>query len=210
MVARGLKRKLHNDAGGAVFEDQLQSVLNISIDKYQRDQALVEPSLLRSVLITNTLRNAKTHMEACCEDQNPAKKPQTYQVGPCLQQEHGTPAGFDTDAGEDLSEDFSLSTAVSAILQDLDTALESSCGSSGLQRVPLSSVENLAGDRTCKMNPVKIPNCSVNPSSPLQDMVMDELLLDVDAAVREVEVHDHAFSFPAEELVKYLPYMCTT
>ncbi|XP_062861089.1 SERTA domain-containing protein 3 [Trichomycterus rosablanca] len=204
MVARGLKRKLHNDVGEPVWENQLQSVLNISIDKFQRDQSLVEPSLLRSVLITNTLRNAKTHMEACSENQNPAKKPQTYQPV------HTNPAGFESDAEEDPTEDFSLSTTISAILEDLDTALDSTCGPSGPQRAPLASVENLSVDRTCKMSPVKIQNCSFNPSNHLQDMVIDGLLLDVDAAVREVEANDHAFSFPAEELVKYLPYMCTT
>ncbi|KAI5098290.1 SERTA domain-containing protein 3 [Silurus meridionalis] len=190
MVARGLKRKLRDDVRDLGWENQLQSVLNISIDKYQRDQALVEPSLLRSVLITNTLRQAKTHMEAAHE--NPMKKI------PCFRQELGMPSAFE-DVDDDCMEDLSLSTAITAILKNLDTALEGSSGSSAPQHSPLASVENLPGDRTGKRSPNK------GLSTHLQDSVLDDFLLDFDTSVCEMDITDHTFDLPADDLVKYLP-----
>lgn len=59
---KGQKRKLQSEdsedsgSSGAGWERQRQSVFYISLDKYQRGQELPEPSLRRSVLIANTLR----------------------------------------------------------------------------------------------------------------------------------------------------------
>ncbi|KAB5575029.1 hypothetical protein PHYPO_G00215970 [Pangasianodon hypophthalmus] len=199
MVARGLKRKLRDDdVRDPGWENQLQSVLNISIDKYQRDQALMEPSLLRSVLITNTLRQAKTHMETVSGIENPMKKIQTHHPVTCFRQELGTPSGFE-DMDDDFMEDLSLSTAITAILKNLDTALDGSSGSSAPQRSPLASVENLTGDRTCKRSPNK------SLSNHLQDSVLDDLLLDFDTSICERELADHTFDLSADEFVKYLP-----
>ncbi|XP_058243092.1 SERTA domain-containing protein 3 [Hemibagrus wyckioides] len=198
MVARGLKRKLHDHARDPGWENQLQSVLNISIDKYQRDQALVEPSLRRSVLITNTLRQAKTHMEAVSEIENPLKKIQTHHSATCFRQELGTPPGFE-DTDDDFMEDLSLSTTITTILKNLDTTLDGSSGSSAPQRSPLASVENLTGDRTCKRSLNK------SLSDHLQDSVLDDLLLDFDTSVCDREMTDHNFDISANEFLKYLP-----
>lgn len=201
MVARGLKRKLRDDVGDPGWENQLQSVLNISIDKYQRDQTLMEPSLLRSVLITNTLRQARTHMEAVSGIENPMKKSQTHHPTTCFWQELGTPSGFE-DTDDDFMEDLSLSTAITAILKNLDTALDGSSGSSAPQRSLLASMENLTGNRTCK----RCLNKSL--SNHLQDSVLDDLLLDFDTSICEGEMSDHTFNLSADEFVKYLP--CVT
>lgn len=198
MVARGLKRKLHDDVRDPVWENQLQSVLNISIDKYQRDQALVEPSLLRSVLITNTLRQARTHMEAVSASDNTMKNTETRHPALCFRQDLGTPSGFE-DTDEDFMEDLSLSTTITTILTNLDTSLDGSSGSSGPQRSPLSSVENLTGDRTCRRS----SNRSLSNHS--QDGVLDDLFLDFDSSICAKEMSDHTFDLSAEEFVKYLP-----
>lgn len=195
MVARGLKRKFR-DVGDPGWENQLQSVLNISIDKYQHDQALMEPSLLRSVLITNTLCQAKTHMESGIE--NPMKKSQTHHPATCFWQERGMPAGFE-DMEDDFMEDLSLSTAINAILKNLDTALDGSSGSSAPQQLPLASMENLTGDRTCKRCPSK------SLSNHLQDTVLDDLLLDFDTSTCEGEMSNNTFDLSVDEFVKYLP-----
>lgn len=62
MILKGQKRKLspedveHLDGDGPTWESQRQFVFSVSLSKYQRSQELPEPSLRRSVLITNTLR----------------------------------------------------------------------------------------------------------------------------------------------------------
>ncbi|KAF5907870.1 Flavin reductase (NADPH) [Clarias magur] len=198
MVARGLKRKLHADVRDAGWENQLRSVLNISIDKYQRDQALLEPSLLRSVLITNTLRQARTQMETVSEIEIPVKKNQTQHPASCFCQELGTPSGFE-DVDEDFTEDLSLSTAISAILKNLDTAIDGSSGSSAPQRSPLASVENLTGERMCKWSPNK------SLFNHRQDNGLDNLFFDFDTPRCEGEMTDHHFDLPGDEFVKYLP-----
>ncbi|XP_029922207.1 SERTA domain-containing protein 3 [Myripristis murdjan] len=62
MIMKGQKRKLSHedvevsDRSGASWESQRQFVFYVSLNKYQRGQELPEPSLRRSVLIANTLR----------------------------------------------------------------------------------------------------------------------------------------------------------
>ena len=62
MILKGQKRKLppedpdHTEETTAELEGQRQLVLYISLNKYQHGQVLAEPSLRRSVLIANTLR----------------------------------------------------------------------------------------------------------------------------------------------------------
>lgn len=62
MILKGQKRKLPpedvvvSDQSGPLWESQRQFVFSVSLNKYQRTQELAEPSLRRSVLIANTLR----------------------------------------------------------------------------------------------------------------------------------------------------------
>lgn len=62
MINFGQKRKLPvegdevPDKNSALWENQRQFVFAVSLNKYQRSQELPEPSLRRSVLIANTLR----------------------------------------------------------------------------------------------------------------------------------------------------------
>lgn len=66
---KGQKRKLPldelevSDRNSLLWESQRQFVFSVSLNKYQRGQELPEPSLRRSVLIANTLRQVS--LEAC-------------------------------------------------------------------------------------------------------------------------------------------------
>ncbi|XP_059420572.1 LOW QUALITY PROTEIN: SERTA domain-containing protein 1-like [Carassius carassius] len=219
MVAKGQKRKLHreDEGGGSAWRSQLQSVLDISMDKFHRDQALVEPCLLRSVLINNTLRQVQSEVRAQVESlstvNNPTKsKPEANFPQLVSSGEHHTPLfSLNAENTDDdfmawtSEEDFSLSSAISSILKDL----EASQGPCASQRAPLSSVNSRTQrpprtERTSDMAPsVKTelicPGC-------LQDVGLDRLLLDIDTAVFEPEVNLlQGFSVMADDLVKYLP-----
>ncbi|XP_062275294.1 SERTA domain-containing protein 3 isoform X1 [Scomber scombrus] len=69
MIMKGQKRKLPpedvevSDRSSLAWESQRQFVFSVSLSKYQRGQELPEPSLRRSVLIANTLRQMS--LEAC-------------------------------------------------------------------------------------------------------------------------------------------------
>ncbi|XP_017291757.1 SERTA domain-containing protein 3 [Kryptolebias marmoratus] len=69
MILKGQKRKLPqddeevSDRTGPLWESQRQFVFSVSLNKYQRSQELPEPSLRRSVLIANTLRQIS--LETC-------------------------------------------------------------------------------------------------------------------------------------------------
>ncbi|XP_039987456.1 SERTA domain-containing protein 3 isoform X1 [Xiphias gladius] len=69
MIMKGQKRKFPpedvevSDGSSLAWESQRQFVFSVSLSKYQRGQELPEPSLRRSVLIANTLRQIS--IEAC-------------------------------------------------------------------------------------------------------------------------------------------------
>uniref|UniRef100_A0A8P4GEK2 SERTA domain-containing protein n=1 Tax=Dicentrarchus labrax TaxID=13489 RepID=A0A8P4GEK2_DICLA len=69
MIMKAQKRKLPpedvevSDRGSPFWESQRQFVFSVSLNKYQRGQELPEPSLRRSVLIANTLRQVS--LEGC-------------------------------------------------------------------------------------------------------------------------------------------------
>ncbi|KAI4875668.1 hypothetical protein NFI96_007973 [Prochilodus magdalenae] len=237
MGARGLKRKLHEceEGGGSVWENQLQSVLDISWDKFQRDQALVEPSLRRSVLINNTLRQVqsevRTSLSGLC---SPRKQHSPLRAQHELRsQRECSPADLDAsvfsvgmeDTGDDFmawstDEDFSLSSAISAILKNLDSALDA--GPSVPQRFPLASVENIPGDGKCRQSVTfshMVESCRASEvggssmSGFLQDATIDDLLLDIDTSGFDGDVSgfgSRTFSFPADELVRYLPALSSS
>ncbi|XP_062409187.1 SERTA domain-containing protein 3 [Sardina pilchardus] len=258
MTSKGLKRKfpVEPEEIGPAWEHQRQSVLDISIEKFQRDLNLVEPSLRRSVLIANTLRQIQfeepmpSPNDAMVPPVEPVKtSPAPIQhsllqnnfsfshqgpvqsfpaVGYCpmLTENHG-----DEWMSTSPEEEFSLSTAISSILKELDGdgCQDSSqpCPSPP-QRMPLGSIENLPGGLNAgpRHRPglagQRAEECgrrfegssqggsmSVTRSTYLHDVALDSLFLDVDMSVFDREVSSlgaRAFSTIAnEELVKYLP-----
>ncbi|XP_039503600.1 SERTA domain-containing protein 3-like [Pimephales promelas] len=224
MVAKGQKRKLLHREGegrGGAWESQLQSVLDISMEKFHRDQALVEPSLLRSVLINNTLRQVQSEVESLSAVKIPTKS-QTHSglesdfPSGSPSAEHNAPLFSlnDENTEEEVmawtsEEDFSLSSAIAVILKDLDTVIDAA------PRAPLGSVENLIGDaRLAQSSSRTERSSSTVPSIKSeaaclgcpQDVALDKLVLDIDASVFEPEVNLlQGFSITADDLVKYLP-----
>lgn len=234
MVAKGQKRKLVQrevEGRGGAWESQLQSVLDISMEKFHRDQALVEPSLLRSVLINNTLRQVQSEVRAQVESLSPVKIPTKSQTHSGLEPdfpsgspstEHNAPLFSlnDESMEEDVmawtsEEDFSLSSAISVILKDLDTVIDAGQGPCAPPRAPLGSVENLTGDARLTQSSSRTERTSnLVPSIKSEaaclggphDVALDKLLLDIDASVFEPEVNLlQGFSVTADDLVKYLP-----
>ncbi|XP_061074223.1 SERTA domain-containing protein 3 [Conger conger] len=189
MTGKGLKRKLLEgpEGGAVVYESQRQLVLDISLDKFQHCGMLAEPSLLRSVLIGNTLRQIQEEIRLeVAMGQVPGARPLgEAPLG-------SRPAGRE-DAGEDWTalsseEDFSLSSAVSSILKDLDTVID---GGPGGGRTPLGSIENLqeggAGPRRAgpRGEAAVFGSLEVMRSSYLRDVALDDLFLDIDTSACE-------------------------
>ncbi|XP_030621039.1 SERTA domain-containing protein 3 [Chanos chanos] len=228
MVVRGLKRKLHvgDENAGPVWESQLQSVLDISLDKFHRDQALVEPSLLRSVLINNTLRQVqsevRSQVESAAADFSPQRSlagPGVQQVSPQLSSLRGSThtrykaplyphPSENTQPGENWmawssDDEFSLSTAISSILKDLDASIEGGFEPPMSRRTPLGAIENVADDawsrsgsmgvwsadgeqETCRyFEATASGSLEFMRSNYLQDVTLDNLFLDIDTSVFE-------------------------
>uniref|UniRef100_A0A673WAY3 SERTA domain containing 3 n=1 Tax=Salmo trutta TaxID=8032 RepID=A0A673WAY3_SALTR len=205
MISKGQKRKLHDDVVGGMrsanWESQRQSVLGISLDKYHRGKALVEPSLRRSVLIANTLRQIHIENKPPSGLVNLAGPvPPMVPSNPCIHWESGLGV---VNSVEDMEEvwmssesDFSLSAAVFSILKELDLAVDGGAGPQAPQRTPFMSIENLPGDLGFK----QAPTCY------LQDVKLDELFHDIDTSVFDREMGVRALSAAAsDELLKYLP-----
>ncbi|XP_041919822.1 cell division cycle-associated protein 4 [Alosa sapidissima] len=251
MTSKGLKRKfpVEPEEIGPAWEHQRQSVLDISIEKFQRDLSMVEPSLRRSVLIANTLRQiqleepmpspndtvvppvepVKTRpapvQQSNFSHQGPVQSLPAVAYCPTLTENHG-----DEWMSTSAEEEFSLSTAISSILKELDGdgCQDSSQPSlSPPQRMPLGSIENLPGSldagprhrpgwtgqrgEECGRRVEGSPLGSMAVTRPtyLHDVTLDSLFVDVDMSVFDREVSSlgaRAFSTIAnEELVKYLP-----
>ncbi|KAG2469522.1 SERTA domain-containing protein 3 [Polypterus senegalus] len=269
MIGKGLKRKLSDDdlleaavmqKGTGLYLDQRQSVLNISLDKFQRGQMMAEPSLRRSVLIANTLRQIQDEIrqensgmlaENCSNATTgtgtingahsvpPVVEPSNNREVPPqrLSLENHPLSSSEGDDWMMLSseEDFSLSSAISSILKELDVVLDGSSAPVP-PRIPLSSIENVTtetkgspgvkldtlvckSDRSgnyadgYKLCDSVFGNFEVLSSSYLNDVPLDDLFLDIDTSVYEREsgslgsvLSGRTFSTTAgEELLKYLP-----
>ncbi|KAJ8369311.1 hypothetical protein SKAU_G00093390 [Synaphobranchus kaupii] len=219
MKGKGLKRKLLEgpeggsaERGSVVYESQRQSVLDISLEKFQRCQTLAEPRLLRSVLIANTLWQIQEEIRLEATAPAPTRRPCPRVLGilGLHPQGEGPPtasrARGPEDAGDDWmalssEEDFSLSSAISSILKDQDTVID---GSSPAARTPLGSIENLPGEvglkqeagaghwraercgEGCRASEAGVfGSFEVMQSSYLRDVALDDLFLDIDTSAYE-------------------------
>uniref|UniRef100_A0A3P8V581 SERTA domain-containing protein 2-like n=1 Tax=Cynoglossus semilaevis TaxID=244447 RepID=A0A3P8V581_CYNSE len=142
MITKGQKRKYSpeeveaTDRSNPIWESQRQFVFSVSLNKYQRGQELPEPSLRRSVLIANTLRqmmvtNSSSALTTCS----------------------GEWESMSTDG------DFSLSAAISSILTALDSNIEES--PQAVQRTPFQSLENLSRSSEDKDKLFGLRGCGV-------------------------------------------------
>ncbi|KAM5146781.1 SERTA domain-containing protein 2-like [Mantella aurantiaca] len=113
-----------------------QSLLDISLEKFNKGRTMVEPSLRRYVLIANTLKVIQEEIR---------------HESPCPAMESGIPVACDPSAGSVISsllppelenilpsmeDDFSVSVAIASILKELESVLDESC-QQGFQRPPV-------------------------------------------------------------------------
>ncbi|XP_034461019.1 SERTA domain-containing protein 3 isoform X3 [Hippoglossus hippoglossus] len=164
MIMKGQKRKFPpedvevSDRSSLTWESQRQFVFSVSLSKYQRGQELPEPSLRRSVLIANTLRQIS--LEACgapSVEVSPGGSSSELQA----QEEEesiftGVPSARHQPAeavinghsalstGPVVSSGYSSScvTTISSILSALDSTIDGS--PQAAPRSPLRSLENLS------------------------------------------------------------------
>ncbi|XP_059188193.1 SERTA domain-containing protein 3 isoform X2 [Centropristis striata] len=152
MIMKGQKRKhppedVETDLSNPTWEIQRQFVFSVSLNKYQRGQELPEPSLRRSVLIANTLRQVS--MEAC---RFPSVDMEVSQPGSSSSSaQHHSAVTFANSHSALLSDPLVSSNpflncataAISSILTALDSTIDGS--PQAAPRTPLRSLENLSG-----------------------------------------------------------------
>ncbi|XP_069390980.1 SERTA domain-containing protein 3 isoform X3 [Paralichthys olivaceus] len=162
MIMKGQKRKFPpedvevSDGSSLTWESQRQFVFSVSLSKYQRGQELPEPSLRRSVLIANTLRQIS--LEAC--------RAPSVEVSPCSsssalqakEEEESIFTGVTKHQPAEavinshsalatcpeVSSGYSSNcvTTISSILSALDSTIDGS--PQAAPRTPLRSLENLS------------------------------------------------------------------
>ncbi|KAK5869154.1 hypothetical protein PBY51_010106 [Eleginops maclovinus] len=161
MIMKGQKRKHPpeevdvSDRSSPMWESQRQFVFSVSLNKYHHSQGLPEPSLRRSVLIANTLRQVSLEAFAAPSVDMEASPPPCSSSSGLLESvftaKHHPAETFSNshsalDEDEDwgsisTDSDFSLSAVISSILTALDSTIDGS--SQAAPRTPLRSLENL-------------------------------------------------------------------
>ncbi|MBN3326023.1 CDCA4 protein, partial [Atractosteus spatula] len=225
MEVKGQKRKLPADGelpagaraekGSSLYAAQRQSVLDISLDKFHRGQALAEPSLRRSVLIANTLR----------------------QIQEEIRQDGAGSSGPDQQVPAPIPPEPGLHKEAPPPRMDLDLVLDGSSSpgpqqqqqqhQQQQQRAPLSSIENLPSDwgskqdgspcraerpgegpEACRAPEPVFGSFEIMRSSYLTDVALDDLFPDIDTSVYEREAGALGGRTlpvpPGDELLKYL------
>ncbi|KAJ8414599.1 hypothetical protein AAFF_G00038010 [Aldrovandia affinis] len=248
MMGKGLKRKLPEDPewgraaerGSIVYERQRQSMLDLSLGKFQRCQSLAEPSLRRLVLIANTLRQIQEEIRlegttTTARGPHPgAPEPRLGGEAPPTRPSSAANPGPE-EAGDDWialssEEDFSLSSsAISSILKELDTVIDGPQAPPPL-RTPLGSIENLPGelgprqDGGVPWRAERRADDGCRPSSEVASGVGVFASLDVmrSSYLRDVALDDlfldidtsvcerEAGPFASDELLKYLPALSSS
>ncbi|XP_067102528.1 SERTA domain-containing protein 3 [Osmerus mordax] len=212
MIAKGMKRKFQEDdaqcgsVNGVRWENQRQSVLDISLVKYQHGQELVEPSLRRSVLIANTLRQVTQETKRPVEvvlkatPVSPTAPSSTTESLPSRVSVANCHSRVEEDWVAMTAEpDFSMSGAISSILKELDTTLDGVFGPQSGPRLPLRSLENLSGPgqgvwegRRAEVSRgwegVNWGTAEVMASGYLQDVTLDDIFQDIDTSTLEKEM----------------------
>ncbi|XP_051955173.1 cell division cycle-associated protein 4 isoform X2 [Xyrauchen texanus] len=173
MLGRGVKRKLsaHEDpAQDMPYPQQRQLVLDLCLDKLQICQRQAEPSLHRSVLLANTLRQIQQEMrqegETC------------FPPAPLISSRHhpSTPSHFPDLSPEPL-ECIPPLTTPSFPLKTED------------KEVQLGGVENktlfpsLAGEDARSLDAIFCSFEITNSTSYLTDMTLDDIFEDIDTSM---------------------------
>uniref|UniRef100_A0A3Q0RGW9 SERTA domain-containing protein n=1 Tax=Amphilophus citrinellus TaxID=61819 RepID=A0A3Q0RGW9_AMPCI len=154
MTQRGEKRKLWteeeaSDSRGPTWESQRQFVFAVSLNKYRCGQQLREPSLRRSVLIANTLRQISLQVSAEVSQPPGTSSPAlsaTLASCPAVSLNYSSDSSEktnDEDWGSMSTDtDSSLSVVISSILAALDSTIDGN--PQAASRTPLRPLENMS------------------------------------------------------------------
>uniref|UniRef100_A0A3Q2WBG7 SERTA domain containing 3 n=1 Tax=Haplochromis burtoni TaxID=8153 RepID=A0A3Q2WBG7_HAPBU len=160
-MPKGQKRKLSieeeaSDYRAPTWESQQQFLLTVSLNKYQFSQQLREPSLRRSVLIANTLRQISLQMSM---------------LWPPDDEDWGS-MSTDTDS--------SLSAVISSILAALDSTIDGN--PQPAPRIPLRPLENMEQQEDGSM---EVMRSSYLGDFTVEDLFqdIDTSLVDIDMGV---------------------------
>ncbi|CAJ1064887.1 SERTA domain-containing protein 3 [Xyrichtys novacula] len=233
MIMKGQKRKLPpedmEDRSSHFWESQRQFVFSVSLNKYQRSQELPEPSLRRSVLIANTLRQVS--LEASRAPSVDWEVSQSHYSSPssllalssvplvplsnmsnCATNVHLPVKDEDEDWGSmSMDSDFSLSASISSILTALDSTMDAG------PRTPLRSLENLSAPFEGGVAGMRrgVGECGDQQgecragSSYLTDLTVEDLFQDIDTSLLEKDMCVLGLrggaSVASDELLRYLP-----
>nr|XP_023658105.1 SERTA domain-containing protein 2-like isoform X1 [Paramormyrops kingsleyae] len=185
MLGRGVKRKLSDCemVGGAgpgaelPYPQQRQLVLDLCLDKLQRCRARVEPSLHRSVLLANTLRQIQEEMR---------REGGTPPSGPTPSPAH-TATPLHTPDLPPIPKDYSLSPRELGIAGDCSAGEPLACpGCEGQSVVSSSSEEGCTEDLTVGARSADSLFGSfeiTNSTSYLTDLAFDDIFEDIDTSM---------------------------
>ncbi|XP_056396020.1 cell division cycle-associated protein 4-like [Hyla sarda] len=155
MPTRGIKRKFP-DWEESVLDGHLsfqtdsysffrQSLLNMSLEKFNKGRMMIEPSLRRYVLIANTLRVIQEEIR----HENPCAVPNLEGVmsGVCDPLSGNVvapvlPQDLENVVLPSMEDDFSVTATIASILKELESVLDESCPQNLQPRLSMQEPEN--------------------------------------------------------------------
>ncbi|KAM9435313.1 cell division cycle-associated protein 4 [Clarias gariepinus] len=189
-LGRGVKRKLNSDSEESALDlpypQQRQLVLDLCLDKLQSCHRCVEPSLHRSVLLANTLRQIQLEMRLEGGDAPPPSSPTRFPP-PTPRHAPELPS-----VPVDPSPLLPLSAPMST--------------SSSLELTPAGSKPALPGEPDPKMPDSLFGTFEItNSTSYLTDLPLDDIFEDIDTSMYDSsEISVLTFSAPREDALKNL------
>ncbi|XP_037631358.1 SERTA domain-containing protein 3 isoform X2 [Sebastes umbrosus] len=239
MIVKGQKRKHPpedvevSDQSSPNWESQRQFVFSVSLNKYQHSQELPEPSLRRSVLIANTLRQVSQEACGAPSVDMEVSQPPCSSSSALQEEKHDSAVMFSNSHSALVSCPLvslnylsnCATTAISSILTALDTTIDGS--PQAAPRTPLRSLENLSGPSDGGVAWVKHgvrsygelqeewrlreSSLEVMKSSYLTELTVEDLFQDIDTSLLERDMGVLGFigsggGYQAgDDLLRYLP-----
>ncbi|XP_066437311.1 cell division cycle-associated protein 4-like isoform X2 [Eleutherodactylus coqui] len=155
MPTKGIKRKFH-DWEESVLDGHLsfqtdrysffrQSLLNMSLEKFNQGRMMIEPSLRRYVLIANTLRVIQEEIH----HENPCTVPNFEEIVPSICDplsgnvaSSAFPPDLENIILPSMEDDLSVNTAIASILKELESTLDESCPQNPQPHLDIQDLES--------------------------------------------------------------------
>ncbi|XP_069842871.1 SERTA domain-containing protein 2-like [Dendropsophus ebraccatus] len=198
MPTRGIKRKFPNweesvlDGHLSFQTDSYsffrQSLLNMSLEKFNKGRMMIEPSLRRYVLIANTLRVIQEeirHENPCSVPNLEGSMSGVYDplsgnvVPPVL------PQDLENIILPSMEEDFSVTATIASILKELESVLDESCPQNLQPRLGLQDPEP---KQESSNNLCSRLSQSLQPPCVTEAAVKDEVYSSDPGSIREIEL----------------------